>query len=182
MKNKKTLSLITGFAVTAIAAVTVFAAEVGSESDPLVAKSYVDDKIAQVLETIANLGSGSSASQEVDADEIANLVIQKLQSEEQGAEQAPAVVPAANTFTTVYVSVGQSVVGKEGTELILRAGKGKVILPGEAGISDVTAGKDLGNGESVTMNHLLITPRDDGRKIQVTEAAWFMIKGDYEIQ
>ncbi|MDO4300671.1 MAG: hypothetical protein Q4D26_04670 [Clostridia bacterium] len=131
---------------------SVYAADAGSESDPLVSKSYVDDKIEQVLAKIGQSSSGSAS------------------------------VSAGASFTPVSVAVGKTIIGGEGTEMILRAGKANVVLSGSEGITDATTGQALYNGHSAALNHLAIIPRDDGRGFKVTEAAWFLVKGSYTIQ
>ena len=85
-------------------------------------------------------------------------------------------------YVPVYASVGQTVIGGEGTEIILRAGKGNIVISGADGIVDATTGQNLTSGKSAVANHIMIVPRADGRGVKVTEAAWFLIKGDYSIK
>lgn len=153
MKKKLIISLEIIIAAMLVIGGTVYAASAGSESDPLVSKSYVDDKINQVLSMI-NTGS-------------ATAVVDNTSS---------------TSYVPVYASVGQTVIGGEGTEIILRAGKGNVVISGADGITDATTGANLTNGKAASLNHLMIVPRADGRGIKVTEAAWFLIKGDYSIK
>lgn len=153
---------------------TVFASTIGTESDPLVSKSYVDSKIEQVLTLINNNGTGGGT---VDTDTIVNRVIEQINE----GDLTGGTVASAG-YMPVSVAVGQTIYGGEGTELILRAGKGKIVISGVDGIADITTGNELVNGSSATKNHLMIVPRDDGRGIQVTEAAWFLVKGQYEIK
>lgn len=129
---------------------SVYAADAGSEADPLVSKSYVDDKIEQVLAKIGQSSGGTATG---------------------GA-----------AFTPVSVAVGKTIIGGEGTEIILRAGKAGVVVSGSEGISDVTTGQTLYNGHSAALNHLNIISRADGRGFKVTEAAWFLVKGSYTVQ
>ncbi|MBQ9519065.1 MAG: hypothetical protein IJR59_04135 [Firmicutes bacterium] len=153
--KSKIIAGIEIFAVTAamLTAVTAFGAA-GTQDDPLVSKSYVDDKINQVLE-IVNGGSVSTDG---------------------------SIAPSGTSYQPVYVSVGQTIIGGEGTELILRSGKGNIYIEGVDGLVDSTTGKNLTTGDVATANHLMIVPRDDGRGVKVTEAAWFLVKGDYTIQ
>ncbi len=153
---------------------TVFAATIGSESDPLVSKSYVDSKIEQVLTLINGNGTGSSSG--VDVDALAEQVLAKIN---EGDITGGSV--AAEGYVPVSVAVGQTIYGGEGTEFILRAGKGNISVSGVDGIADITTGEELLNGSKAVKNHLMIVPRDDGRGIEVTEAAWFLVKGSYEI-
>ncbi len=154
---------------------TVFAATIGTESDPLVSKSYVDSKIEQVLTLINSNGSGGTAS--VDTDAIVSQVIEKIN---EGDLTGGSV--AVDGYVPVSVAVGQTIYGGEGTELILRAGKGDIVVSGVDGIADITTGGELGNGSKATKNHLMIVPRNDGRGVKVTEAAWFLVKGEYEVK
>lgn len=131
----------------------VFANQAGGADDPLVTKSYVDDKINKALEKLnSNPQEGS------------NVNINAI------------------SYTPVMVTVGQTIYGKEGTEIILRSGKGTAVVPTREGIANITTGQDLKNDAFVGRNHLLIIPRDDGRGIKVTENAWFLVKGDYSIK
>ena len=91
------------------------------------------------------------------------------------------VIPDSS-FKPVLVQVGQTIYGKEGTELILRSGKGNAVVPGKEGIANITNGMELKNKNTVNKNQLLIIPRDDGRGIKVTEKAWFLVKGGYSIK
>lgn len=164
------------FATCLLAGGTVFAATVGTESDPLVSKSYVDSKIEQVLTLINGNGTGGGTAS-VDTDAIVNQVIEKIN----GGELSGGSV-AVDGYVPVSVAVGQTIYGGEGTELILRAGKGEVKVSGVDGIADITTGNELATGAKVTKNHLMIVPRNDGRGVKVTEAAWFLVKGEYEIK
>jgi hypothetical protein len=155
MKKKLLIGFEIFIATVAVAAVATAFGAAGSEDDPLVSKSYVDDKITQVLE-IVNGGSVST--------------------------DGTVTSTAGTSYTPVYASVGQIVLGGEGTEIILRSGKGDIYITGADGIVDSTTGANLKNGDKATTNHMMIVPRNDGRGVKVTEAAWFLIKGDYTIQ
>lgn len=129
----------------------VFAVNAASDDTTLATKSYIDDKINEVKALIA---TGDSTS---------------------------TVTAQGSSYTPVYVSVGQTIYGGEGTELILRAGKGNVVISGVDGIVDATTGSDLVQNAPVSKNHIMIVPRNDSRGIKVTEAAWFLVKGEYRI-
>lgn len=88
---------------------------------------------------------------------------------------------SGSTLVVVEIESGQSIVGKAGTEIILRGGKATTIAGELGGLSDITDGKDLKMGERVPANHMLIVPRDDGRGVYAETHAIFMIRGEYEI-
>ncbi len=152
MKSKLVIGFEIFAATVLVAAATVFASA-GTESDPLVSKSYVDDKIEQVL-TIINGGSVS-----VDTSSASSA-----------------------TYQTVYLSAGETVMGGEGTEIIMRSGKANVYITGADGIVDATTGSNLNDGAAAQTNHIMIVPRGDGRGLKATEGAWFLIKGEYTVQ
>jgi hypothetical protein len=176
-KKKLAVALTAAVAVCAVAGGTVLAATIGTEDDPLVSKSYVDNKIEQVLTLINGNGTTTSASTAVDKDAIVAEVLEQINS---GDLTGGSV--AVDGYAPVSVAVGQTIYGGEGTELILRAGKGKVVISGEDGIADITTGNELKSGSTITKNHLLIVPRADNRGVKVSEAAWFLVKGTYEIK
>lgn len=88
----------------------------------------------------------------------------------------------ASIFLVVEVPAGARLIGEAGTEMILRGGKATALDNGVDGISDLTAGKDLKSGVSVTTNHLLLVPKADGRGISCSTQSWVMVKGGYTIE
>lgn len=89
---------------------------------------------------------------------------------------------ASDTYLVVEVKAGQKVLGKSGTEIILRSGEATAIDNGANGVSDITAGKDLMTGQSIGQNHLLLVPKDDGRGILAITDIFVMVRGTYSIQ
>lgn len=88
---------------------------------------------------------------------------------------------AAN-WEVVEVAAGQTVIGGQGTEMILRSGKAVAVDNGANGISDLTNAKDLMSGTKVALNSLILVPRADGRGIKCQENSFVMILGSYEIK
>lgn len=130
----------------------------GSESDPLVSLSYVNDTLipqlkAYVDEKISGIQSGSTST-----------------STQSGG------------YKLVELSQGQTVVAEKSTEMILRQGSGTIIATEKGGIADVTDGVDLANGTAVPSNHLLIVPFSDGRGISMSTDGILMIKGTYSLK
>jgi hypothetical protein len=125
----------------------------GSVDDPLVTKSYVDQKLGTAGNQPANPANN-------------------------GTE-------ASSAIKIVTLKNGQILIAKDGTEVIVRAGKA-VAYSGDAnGIADVTEGKDITNGNTVLNNHLIVFPRG-GRGITTdpgtSAGLTVMVRGGYEIK
>lgn len=89
-------------------------------------------------------------------------------------------------YTAIFVEYGKTLIAPTGSiELILRSGTAIVTSPfADQGLSDITSGADLKNGDNVVYNHALIIPRGgDGRGIKITSTygAYVMVRGEYEI-
>lgn len=106
-------------------------------------------------------------------------------SNEPGSSNDPLVsksyVDSKTSYKVIELKTGQQLIGKEGTEIILRSGIATAIDNGANGVSDLTAGKDLMTGMDVGLNHMLLVPRDDGRGINAVTDIFVMVRGDYTI-
>ena len=142
------LIVVLALCLTATIAIAAASGDAGSSDDPLVSKSYVDEKIADLKASLSGNSGGS----------------------ETGAYRA------------ISLEEGQTLVGKEGTEIILRSGEATAIDNCSNGISDLTVGKDLWTGDAVLTNHQLLVPRADGRCIKAKTIIWVMVRGGYTIQ
>jgi len=149
------LSLIislTYFSVTA-------SAQPGTPEDPLVSRSYLESRIAQLEAQIAALSVPSfEAPLEVPT--------------------TPAPSVGRELFQVVRAEPGMFLIGGASTEIILRAGEATVVA-GANGLANVTSGIDVMNGQSVQLNHLLIVPQDDGRGLRLHTVSYLMVKGDF---
>lgn len=102
----------------------------GSADDPVVTKSYVDRKVAEVAQ---NAGGGGTVT---------------------GGNGAMA------PLEVVTIPTGKSIIVKAGGELIVRTGKAIAVSPDTNGLSDMTDGLDIAPGKPVGNNHLILFPRD----------------------
>jgi len=150
-------------------------AQPGTTVDPLVTKRYVDDQIAILQAQIDALqghtgGQASSTVVLTPADKAAII------SEVIEAVNNAQVIP----FTPLFVPRGSHLIASAGVEVILRSGAAEVVS-GQNGLVDITAGDDIGNGQAISRNHLLLVPASDGRGLYFTANSWIMIKGGYII-
>lgn len=180
MHKKIALVLVTMIltAVFSIQTGSAAAIQPGSAGDPLVSKSYVDDKFNQLLGMLSAYSQNSgtfgsdqpplipSGSGSQNVNDIVNEVMAQLQTDK---------------YMPVSISAGQIILGFEGTEIILRSGNASAYCPGENGIVNLTDGIDLLNDQIVKLNNFIIIPRTDNRGVRALTNCWFMIKGDYQI-
>ncbi len=153
----------------------------GSESDPLVSKSYVDGLFNQIMNLIQNqggaAGGGLTTAQK-------NQLVTEVQDELM--KRLEPVISSGSggqsTYTPVFASAGQVVIGDEGCEIILRSGKAVGYVPVENGIVNATDGSEVFDGNTIKENNLLIIPRSDGRGVLAVSDSWFIVKGSYTIR
>ena len=142
--------------------------KIGTESDPLVTKSYVDQKIA------ASLSGGNK-------DLEAKLAAQEELISALSQELAALKEQGSSSFEIVNVPAGSIIYGKQGSEMIIRSGEGNIIASTAGGVQDVTDGVDLAGGTKAPKNNLLIIPREDGRGIMASKTMVVMVRGGYTI-
>ena len=165
--NKK---LKVALAVAIISATSLYAADsrIGTESDPLVTKSYVDKKISE----IAVGGTETDFNSILAAQE--KLIIELSQ-------QIAQLQEAQGGYQIAQLKAGETIYGKQGSEIIIRSGEGIIVASAAGGVQDVTDGVDLPGGVKAPNNNLLIVPREDGRGISATKTMVVMVRGGYTI-
>jgi len=85
-------------------------------------------------------------------------------------------------WQVVVLQAGQTIIGSQGTEFILRAGQAQAVATAAGGLADITAGADLTDREAVRANHLLVVPKDDGRGLRAVTQVILLVRGSYEIR
>lgn len=170
-RRKSVLAVVVIIIITLSAAVAVLAAQPGSVEDPLVTRSYLDERINQLMTLITGTNPSSQPSNtNVDKDAIVKEVLASVSQQ------------AGSAYVPVNVQNGLTVIGREGTEIILRSGTAVAYSAAANGLVDITDGSELLNGATVTANHLLLVPRGDGRGVKATSDVWLMVKGGYEVR
>ena len=171
------------------------AVQPGDAGDPLVTRRYVDSRIAELSAQIARLEAALAGGQTIQqapgapppadgappagatvdaADELLMEVLRLM--EERGYLGAGQVVP----FSIYSVPQGQILFFEAGAEFVLRSGSVSAIT-GPNGFVDVTAGRDVLHGETISHNHLHLVPATDGRGLMFNTSGWIMIKGGYRV-
>lgn len=163
----------------------------GSDSDPLVTKSYVDERFDELEALVGSGGStgtgatGGSANSAVvdqlrtDVGDLTHFIIDALTEQESLKARLAAI---ESGFVVVEVPAGKTVTLSGGAELVLRSGKATTLAGTYGGLADITAGKDLLAGSEVPAQHMLLSSRSDGRGIKTRETtAYLLIRGGYAV-
>ena len=178
-KSRKTGIIVLTAIILVLSAVVISAADgvtPGSEQDPIVTQSYVEQKSEQIKYYIDSLIAQETAKLKTEL-ELKEQEIAKLREEIKDAAKA------AGKFQVVEMQKGQMLIAGEGAEIIPRSGKFSAIEDAFGGLSDITAAKDLKNGEAVVNNHMLIAARGEGRGLKaLADKSFLIIKGTYTLQ
>ncbi len=160
MKNNKKLLTVLGAVLILALGVGVgayAASNFGTQADPLVAKSYLDQTVTPKLQ--------AQFQSQLDAQ------VQLMESQINSAT-------TGLNFTVVSMSGGQTLKASAGCEIILRSGS--VSASSASGLSDVTDGKTVSAGSALTANHLCVVSAD-GDGVKATAAATLLVRGGYTI-
>ncbi|MGO4951206.1 hypothetical protein [Paenibacillus sp. DRB1-1] len=155
----------------------------GTADDPVVTKSYVDQKIAQAIKgevPASNTSSKTTSSNAPATNATSNTTASGASSA--GKASTPEQTEA---LKVVDVKPGQKLIAKAGSEFILRNGYAVVYSMDASGAIDITSGTEIVHNQAVEKNHLVSFPRE-GRGIQVKEGQKFglvvMVRGGYTVQ
>ena len=148
------LVLLSGILTTSVS----LAAEAGSSDDPLVTLSYLNETFM---------------------DSIMSRVDEKIaQRNSQGQAGAGT---AADTFTVVTLSNGQTLTGGIGCEVMLRVGTAVCVSPSSPGLIDESAAATLNNSGALATNHLYMMTIE-GRGVRATSGTVkLLVRGSYTI-
>lgn len=157
--------LVCSIFVNIVQAVTETTNDPGSDGDPIVSKSYVDTSVnaqAQQLQLLQDKY---------------NQLLQEMETLKTQTSAA-----GAKGFELVSLDIGQKLLAGNGTEIILRTGKGTSIKGKSGGLLDTNTVKELLTTLTISPNHLLLSVGDDGRGITAVTKSQLIIRGAYKIE
>jgi hypothetical protein len=176
-KSRKTGIVVLIAVILVLCAVIFSAADgtaPGSEQDPIVTQSYVEQKSEQIKYYIDSLIAKANEDNAAQAQKITKL-------EETVKNTAPA--GGTGRFEVVEMQKNQILIAGEGAEIIPRSGKFSAVEDAYGGLSDITSAKDLKNGAAVVNNHMLIAARGEGRGLKaLADGSFLIIKGTYTLK
>ena len=159
MRHKKIATIMAAVLILAVGiGVGAYAASnFGTQADPLVAKSYLDQTVTPKLQSEFQT---------------------KLDAQVEIMEQQISAQSAGLNFVSVSLTNGQTLKGSIGCEIILRSGT--AVSSGAAGLSDVTDGKLIATGTALTANHLcMVSAQGDG--VKASSSVTLLVRGSYTI-
>ena len=162
-KNGRIFRMAALVLVMAALSITAFAADPGSENDPLVTLSYLKETFY------------TSIMKEVD--EKIDARNTQIAAQVSGTSSAA----AADTFTVVTLTDGQILKGDIGCEVMLRVGSAVCVSPSSPGLIDETDASILNSSGALVKNHLYMMTIED-RGVKATAATTkLLVRGGYTI-
>ena len=167
----------TVFAITVLATGTP-----GSESDPLVTLSYLNDTfLSQMLTKVDEKLTARDKELSDKLDAQVSQDVQKL-TDKYGAGTANGSSGKVNTFTVITLTDGQTLYGEIGCEVMLRVGTAACVAGSAPGLIDETDGSTLNNGAALVKNHLyMMTIGERGVKA-TAQTTKLLVRGAYTIR
>lgn len=206
MKKRRAVLLTVGLILVLAVSGGLFAlaSGEGTASDPLITKSYLEEKFQPSVEALIDEAVAEAAKTEaanldsVLADYKAQLtaIVDEFNTETGSALENEAYVALlesainerlmsvevsassdTDVFRTVSVASGQTLVCSDGAELFLRSGSAVCV----AGLLDVPAGSELYDGAGLEQNTLYISAGEGGG-LTASEASSVFIRGSYTLE
>ena len=164
-KNRWFLRMLMLLLISGVLNVTITAAAVvGTDEDPLVTLSYLNETFMQeILQKVDEKLSGRNAQ-----------IAEQLGGTTEGST-------SAETFTVVTLAGGQTLTGEIGCEVMLRVGTAECVSASAPGLIDETAAAILSGGGALEKNHLYMMTIE-GRGVKATaETTKLLVRGGYSI-
>ena len=172
MKKAIRIVLITLGAALAlgVAALAVnAAASAGSEDDPLVTLSYLNDVFLPYVTELFHKDLEEQEEALQGALEERLTALEELNTGSGGRE-----------YVVETLEAGQTLICQRGAELMLRIGRAAVTAEHTPGLVDTATTENLNDGEELSVNHLYLVTIN-GHGVRALETVKILVRGDYTI-
>ena len=146
-----------------------YAANAGSQTDPLVTKSYLYGPFLNDVHSLVDQTVDNRKAELEDA--LANVL-----------GQGGGTGGDGNVFTVVTLRQGETLVGDVGCEVMLRIGTAACGTSDSVGLIDTTTGTNLGNGGSLATNHLYMVTISTRSVTATSGTVKVLVRGPYTIR
>lgn len=186
MKKKAwPVRLISGGLVTlTLLGVAVAAGQQGSQSDPLVTLSYLNQQVTPAI--LAQVDSQLTARQSELEGKLAAVKDSYVKEVEAklngsgGTSSGGQTASGSASYQVVTLSAGQTLTGGAACEFLLRTGTATCVSDSSPGLVDMTDGTTLASGGALKANHLYLGTIE-GRGVKASTAVTIMVRGSYTI-
>ena len=170
---------VLGLAALTLTVGVVAAAGAGSQADPLITLSYLNQT---ALPAVTEQVEGKAAAYQ---EELAGKLDQAIQQYTAKMEELVGEETAQQhnaTYAVVTLKKDQVLKMDVGCEAMLRIGTAQCVSPSDPGLIDTTTGSALNNGKALEVNHLYMATIT-GRSIKATaNTTKVLIRGGYTIE
>ena len=181
-QTKWPVRLISGCLVTAaLLGVALAAGTQGSQSDPLVTLSYLEQKtVPAVLEQVDQQIADREAELKSQLTTVTQGYVQQVEQALASGGSAGQTGTAGSAYQVVTLSQGQTITGGAACEFLLRSGTALCVSDSSPGLVDMTDGTTLASGGALTANHLYLATIE-GRGVKASTAVTLLVRGSYTI-
>lgn len=163
------VTLCMAFGVGVFVGASTNKAEPGSSGDPLITKSYLEQRLTELGKTTTS----SSSTEEIKALQQENENLKKqVQTLQQEIEK--------QKFKKVTIKKGKSLVVKYGSQFVFYSGQASFKTTNNSYIVDLTKQEHVANGASATMYHNYLI-RSQSSLVAVKDAVVY-VRGNYTVQ
>lgn len=164
MKKNRWFLRMVGLLVISCALMTAaLAAEVGSNGDPLVTLSYLNEIfMEEVLDRVDDK-----------IDERNRDIAKELGSQTGNA--------GGDSFAVVTLANGQTLTGDIGCEVMLRVGTAVCVAPSAPGLIDETTAGTLAGGGALAQNHLYMMTVEGRGVLATADTTKLLVRGSYTV-
>lgn len=167
--------LLAGGLVTLSLMGVALAAAQGSQSDPLVTLSYLNEKATpSILSQVDSKLTQRESALKTQLQQVADGYAQEVQGSGGSGGNA-------SVYQVVTLKQGQQLVAGTSCEILLRSGTAVCVSDSSPGLVDMTAGSTLAPGGALTANHLYLATIE-GRGVKASGAVTLMVRGNYSIR
>ena len=159
-------ALVLGFAALAVNAAT----SAGSEDDPLVTLSYINDVF---LPYVTELFHKDLEEQEEALQGALEERVTALEALNPGGS-------GGREYVVETLEAGQTLICQRGAELMLRIGRAGVTAENVPGLVDTATTENLNDGEELIVNHLYMVTIN-GHGVRALETVKILVRGEYTI-
>ena len=173
MKCRKRLAAAALAAVMLTSGISASAAGIGSASDPLISRSYLENVFtAKITAQVQTMLSQREAN-----------LMKKIESQlEAYRAEATSASQGSSTYRTVTMSRGQTLTGSAGLEVLPRTGTVICLSDSAVGLVDITGGGEAMAGEILTTNHLYMATAKSYGVQAATDGVTLLVRGSYTVR